>query len=91
MKDKKIEAISSVFIDVSSRAMLRTTITRLAENLPLDMAEDAEVSGNGDSGDDETVEKITFQRVERTYGLKGTIWKATKQSSCWAHASLYNG
>ena len=43
--------------------------TKLAKNLSasVDMAEDAEVGGNGDGGDDETVEKITFQEVERTY------------------------
>ena len=35
----------------------------------MDMAEDAEVGGNGDGGDNETVEKITFQEVERTYGV----------------------
>ena len=38
--------------------MLRMTTTRSAENLPSDMAKDAEVSGNGDSGDDETVKKL---------------------------------
>ena len=62
MEDKKIEAILSVSIDVSSRAMLRTTTTRLAKNLPLDMAEDAKVSGNGDSGDDETVERSPLSK-----------------------------
>ena len=46
-----------------------SSTTRSAENSPSDMAEDAEVGGNGDGGDDETVEKITFQEVERTYGV----------------------
>ena len=34
--------------------------TRSVENLPLDIAEDAEVGANNDGGDDETVKKITF-------------------------------
>ena len=48
-----------------------TSITRSAENLSasVDMGEDAKVGGNGDGGDNETVEKITFQEVERTYGV----------------------
>ena len=48
-----------------------SSTTRSAENLPasVDMAKDAEVGGNGDGGDDETVKKITFQKVERTYGV----------------------
>ena len=57
MKDKKIEGIMSVSINVSSRATLRTTTTRSAENLLLDIAEDAEMSGNANSGDDETVKR----------------------------------
>ena len=46
-----------------------SSTTRSAENssASVDMAEDAEVGGNGDGGDDKTVEKITFQEVERTY------------------------
>ena len=50
----------------------RTSSTiRLAENssATVDMAEDAEVGGNDDSSDDETVKKITFQEVKRTYGI----------------------
>ena len=88
MEDKKIEAISPVSIDVSSRAMLRMSTTRLAENLSasVDMAEDTEV-GEGDGGDDETVENHLFPR-SRTY-LRGilppyapkSIGKAIKQSS----------
>ena len=48
-----------------------SSTTRSAENssASVDMAENAEVGGNGDGGDDETVEKITFQEVERTYGV----------------------
>ena len=57
MGDKQIEAILLVSIDVSSRAMLRTTTTRSAKNLLSDIAEDAEVGGNGDSSDDETVKR----------------------------------
>ena len=37
-----------------------SSITRLAKNSPLNIAEEAEVGGNSDGGDDETVEKITF-------------------------------
>ena len=33
------------------------------------MAEDAKIDGNGDGGNDETIEKITFQEVKRTYGV----------------------
>ena len=66
MEDKKIKVILSVSIDVSSRAMLRTTTTRSAENLPSDMAEDAEVHGNGDSGDNETVKRLPlFKKPNR--------------------------
>ena len=46
--------------------------TRSAENLSasVDMAEDAEVGGNGDGGDDETVEKSPFfQKAKRIYGV----------------------
>ena len=48
-----------------------SSTTRLAKNssASVDIAEDAEVGGNGDSADDETVEKITFQEVERIYEL----------------------
>ena len=42
--------------------MLRTTTTRSAENLPSDMAEDAEVGGNGDGGDDETVKRSPLSK-----------------------------
>ena len=42
--------------------MLRTTTTRLAENLPSDMAGDAEVGGNGDSDDNETVERSPLSK-----------------------------
>ena len=34
-----------------------SSTTRSAENSPSDMAEDAEVGGNGNGGDDETVER----------------------------------
>ena len=46
-----------------------SSITRSASNssASVDMAKDAEVGGNGDGGDDETVKKITFQGVEQTY------------------------
>ena len=66
-----------------------SSTTRSAENLSasVDMAEDAEV-GESDGGDNEMVKKITFQEVKRTYKLKDTIWKATKQSFCRAHVSL---
>ena len=40
--------------EVGSRT---SSTTRLAENSPLNMPEDIEVGGNGDGGDDETVEK----------------------------------
>ena len=62
MEDKKIGAISPVSIDVSSKAMLRTTTTRSAKNFPSDMAEDAEIGANGDSGDDETVERSPLSK-----------------------------
>ena len=62
MEDKKIEAISSVYINVSSKAMLRTITTRSAENLPSEMAKDAEVGGNGDSGDDEMVKRSPLSK-----------------------------
>ena len=35
-------------------------ITRPAKDLPLDMAENVEVGGNGESGNDEMVKKIIF-------------------------------
>ena len=38
-----------------------SSTTRLAENSPLDMAENAEIGGNGNGGDDETVEKSSFR------------------------------
>ena len=46
-----------------------SSTTRSAENLSalVDMAEDAEIGGNGDGGDDETVKKITLQEVKQTY------------------------
>ena len=34
-----------------------SSTTRSAKNSPLDMAEDAEVGGNGDGGNDKTVER----------------------------------
>ena len=46
-----------------------SSTTRSAKNssASVNMAEDAEVVGNGDGGDNEIVEKITFQEFERTY------------------------
>ena len=38
--------------------------TRSAENLPLDMAEDAEVGGNGDGSDDEIVKKSPLSKKQ---------------------------
>ena len=38
--------------------------TRSANNLALDIAEDVEVGGNSDESDDETVKKISSQKVE---------------------------
>ena len=48
-----------------------SSTTRSAKNLSasVDMTENAEVGGNGDGGDDETVKKITFQEVKWTYGV----------------------
>ena len=37
--------------------------TRSAENSPSDMAEDAEVGGNGDGGDDEMVKRSTSSKM----------------------------
>ena len=42
--------------------MLRTTTTRLVENLPLDMAEDAKVGGNGDSDNDKIVKRSPLSK-----------------------------
>ena len=42
--------------------MLRTTPTRLAENSPSDMAEDAEVGGNGNGGNNETVKRLPSRK-----------------------------
>ena len=39
-----------------------SSTSRSAENLPLDMAEDAKVGGNGDSGDDKTVKRSPFSK-----------------------------
>ena len=52
--------------EVGSRT---SSTTRSANNssASVDMAEEAEVSSNGDGGDDEMVKKITFQEVEQTY------------------------
>ena len=46
----------------SLTSMLKTTITRSAENLLLDMAEDAWVDGNDDSGDNETVKRSPLSK-----------------------------
>ena len=76
--------------------ILRTTPTRSAENSPSNMAEDAEV-GESDGDDDETVKdhlprsRADLRGILPPYASqKSTIRKATKQSSCRAHASLYN-
>ena len=37
--------------------------TRLAENLPSDMAEDAEIGGNGNSGNDEMVKRSLSRKL----------------------------
>ena len=39
-----------------------SSIIRLAENLPLNMAEDAEIVGNGDGGDNETVKRSPLSK-----------------------------
>ena len=39
-----------------------SSTTRSAENLPLNMAEDAEVGGNDDGGDDETVKRSPLSK-----------------------------
>ena len=39
-----------------------SSTTRSAENSPSDMAEDAEVGGNGDGGNDETVERSPLSK-----------------------------
>ena len=39
-----------------------SSTTRSAENLPLDIAENAEVGGNGNSGDDETVKRLPSRK-----------------------------
>ena len=39
-----------------------SSTTRSAKNSPLDMAEDAEVGGNGNGGDDETVERSPLSK-----------------------------
>ena len=47
-------------IDGAEDAKIRSgtsSITRLAKNLPLDIAEDAEVGGNGDGSNDEIVKR----------------------------------
>ena len=40
-----------------------SSTTRSAKNLPLDMAEDAEIDGNGNGGDDETVKRLPFRKL----------------------------
>ena len=45
--------------EVGSRT---SSTTRSAKNSPLDMAEDAEVDGNGNGSDDEMVEKSPFRK-----------------------------
>ena len=39
-----------------------SSTTRSAENLPSDMAENTEVSGNGNGGDDETVKRSLLSK-----------------------------
>ena len=39
-----------------------SSITRSAESSPSDMAEDVEVGGNGDGGDDKTVERSPLSK-----------------------------
>ena len=45
-----------------------SSITRLAENSPSDMAEDAKVGGNGDGVNDETVKKSPLSKSNRPMG-----------------------
>ena len=45
-----------------------SSITRLAKNLSLYMAEDTEVGGNGDGDDDETVERSPSKKLSRPTG-----------------------
>ena len=49
-------------IEVGSKT---SSITRSAKNLPSDMAEDAELGGNGNGGDDETVQRSPFRKWSR--------------------------
>ena len=42
-----------------------SSITRSAENLPSDMAEDAEVGGNSNGDNDETVKRSFFRKLSR--------------------------
>ena len=47
-----------------------SSTTRSAKNLPLDIAEDAELGGNGDSGDDKLVKRSTSRKLS---GLTGYL------------------
>ena len=42
--------------------------TRSAKNSPLNIAEDAEIGANGNSGDDKTVKKSPFKKLSRLTG-----------------------
>ena len=54
--------------EVGSRT---SSTTRSAKNLPSDMAEDVEVGGNGDGGDDKTVERSPLSK--KPNGLMGYL------------------
>lgn len=43
-------------------SMLKTSQTQSAENLPLDIAEDAEVGSGDNSGDNETVKRLPLSK-----------------------------
>ena len=54
------QSAKNLLLDIAEDAMVRngtSSTTKSAKNLSLNIAEDVEVGGNGNGGDDETVER----------------------------------
>ena len=58
-----------------------SSTTRSAKNSPLNMAENAEVGGNGDGGDDEMVERSPFSKSSGPMGYLTSLRSDTDSAT----------